>query len=170
MSSLTLPSSRYSIFISSVRLSWNSSCKIATFPLWLFSLPYSILFPSIALATTWHMPVSHTKRVGQVGTLFSSLFHLKYPKQCLVNSMKATVLAAKRILLHLPNAVNSFFFSGILIKTIESLVDVYSFIFLMDAPWQIGSLIFIILGFLPSLAHPSYICQHEFKKYQCLLY
>ena len=110
MSSLTLPSSRYSIFISSVRLSWNSSCKIATFPLWLFSLPYSILFPSIALATTWHMPVSHTKRVGQVGTLFSSLFHLKYPKQCLVNSMKATVLAAKRILLHLPNAVNSFFF------------------------------------------------------------
>ena len=143
MSSLTLPSSRYSIFISSVRLCWNSSYKIATFPLWLFSLPYSILFPSIALATTWHMPVSHTKRVGQVGTLFSSLFHLKYPKQCLVNSMKATVLAAKRILLHLPNAVISFVF--------------------------FFPVIFIILGFLPSLAHPSYICQHEFKKYQCLL-
>ena len=118
------------------------------------------------------MPVSHTKRVGQVGTLFSSLFHLKYPKQCLVNSMKATVLAAKRILLHLPNAVNSFFFffSRHFNQNNRKLSGcLHSFIFLMDAPWQIGSLIFIILGFLPSLAHPSYICQHEFKKYQCLL-
>ena len=86
------------------------------------------------------MPVSHTKRVGQVGTLFSSLFHLKYPKQCFVNSMKATVLAAKRILLHLPNTVNS---SppppGILIKTIDSVVDIYTVLyFILPSPSILG--------------------------------
>lgn len=100
------------------------------------------------------MPVSYTKRVGQVGALFSSLFHLKYPKQCLVNSMKATVLAAKRILLHLPNAVNSFFFFSprhFNQNNRKFSGRLHSFIFLMDAPWQIGSLIFIIplASFLP---------------------
>lgn len=113
------------------------------------------------------MPVSYTKRVGQVGTLFSSLFHLKLPKAVLGKQYEGHCLSSQKNA-STPSECSQLFpphprprhFNQNNRKFSGRLHNFYTSDGCSLANWLPH--FYNPLGFLPSLAH-SYICQHEFK-------